>query len=186
MPYTLTDMAADAIGLLDHLGIDRAHIVGASMGGMIVQTMAIEHPDRVRTLTSIMSMTGEPEYATMPEPGRHGGLDLAAADRSRRRQKIGRAKDSAVFCSKRYFDLALAEEHSASTIDVNPRPPVTTGYSRCRRCRCRDLEGKDPCAGDELRRSRDPAASPQRRRDGGMTRWCCHRLQRSRRAGPDA
>ena len=47
MPYTLTDMAADAIGLLDHLGIDRAHIVGASMGGMIVQTMAIEHPERV-------------------------------------------------------------------------------------------------------------------------------------------
>ena len=47
VPYLLTDMAADAIGLLDHLGIDRAHIVGASMGGMIVQTMAIEHPERV-------------------------------------------------------------------------------------------------------------------------------------------
>ena len=48
VPYKLTDFAADAIGLLDHLGIERAHIVGASMGGMIVQTMAIEHPERVR------------------------------------------------------------------------------------------------------------------------------------------
>jgi pimeloyl-ACP methyl ester carboxylesterase len=51
-------MAGDAFGLLDHLGIDAAHIVGISMGGMIVQTMAILHPERVRTLTSIMSTTG--------------------------------------------------------------------------------------------------------------------------------
>lgn len=60
-PYRLTDMAADGIGLLDHLGIERAHVVGASMGGMIAQTIAIEHPSRVLTLTSIMSTTGEPE-----------------------------------------------------------------------------------------------------------------------------
>ncbi len=58
-PYTLSDMATDAIGLLDHLAIDRANIVGASMGGMIVQTMAIEHPDRVRSMVSIMSTTGK-------------------------------------------------------------------------------------------------------------------------------
>lgn len=60
VPYTLSDMAADAIGLLDHLGVERAHIMGASMGGMIVQTIAIEHPTRVRTLTSVMSTTGDP------------------------------------------------------------------------------------------------------------------------------
>jgi pimeloyl-ACP methyl ester carboxylesterase len=59
-PYLLTDMAADGIALLDHLGIGAAHVVGASMGGMIAQTMAIEHPDRVLTLTSIMSTTGDP------------------------------------------------------------------------------------------------------------------------------
>jgi pimeloyl-ACP methyl ester carboxylesterase len=57
-PYLLRDMAADTIGLMDHLGIESAHVAGASMGGMIVQTMAIEHPERVRSLVSIMSNTG--------------------------------------------------------------------------------------------------------------------------------
>lgn len=58
VPYTLSDMAADGVGLMDALGIDRAHIVGASMGGMIAQLIAAEHPGRVLTLTSIMSTTG--------------------------------------------------------------------------------------------------------------------------------
>jgi pimeloyl-ACP methyl ester carboxylesterase len=58
-PYRLDDMADDAFGLLDHLGIDAAHVVGASMGGMIAQSMAIRRPERVLSLTSIMSTTGE-------------------------------------------------------------------------------------------------------------------------------
>ena len=58
--YTLSDMAADVSGLLDALGLNSAHLVGASMGGMIAQTVAIEHPARVRSLTSIMSSTGDP------------------------------------------------------------------------------------------------------------------------------
>lgn len=60
VPYTLADMAEDAMGLLDDLGIDRAHVVGSSMGGMIAQEMAMRSPDRVMTLTSIMSTTGDP------------------------------------------------------------------------------------------------------------------------------
>lgn len=58
-PYLLDDMARDAVALLDALGVADAHLVGASMGGMIAQLMAIHNPERVRTLTSIMSTTGE-------------------------------------------------------------------------------------------------------------------------------
>jgi pimeloyl-ACP methyl ester carboxylesterase len=57
-PYRLSDMAADAAGLMDHLEIESAHVVGASMGGMISQTLAIERPERVRSLVSLMSTTG--------------------------------------------------------------------------------------------------------------------------------
>jgi pimeloyl-ACP methyl ester carboxylesterase len=58
-PYLLADMAADSVGLLDELGINRAHVVGASLGGMIAQQLAIHHPERVLSLASIMSTTGE-------------------------------------------------------------------------------------------------------------------------------
>ncbi len=64
-PYMLRDMADDSAGLLEALGIESAHVVGVSMGGMIAQEMAIHHPKRVRTLTSIMSSTGNPE---LPPP----------------------------------------------------------------------------------------------------------------------
>jgi len=63
--YLLSDMADDAVGLLDHLSIDRAHVVGASMGGMISQTIAIRHPQRVLSLTSIMSNTGDRKHGAI-------------------------------------------------------------------------------------------------------------------------
>jgi pimeloyl-ACP methyl ester carboxylesterase len=69
--YTLDDMAGDAVGLLDHLGVERAHVCGASMGGMIAQTVALRHPQRVLSLVSIMSNTGarfsgQPAFALYP------------------------------------------------------------------------------------------------------------------------
>ena len=71
-PYSLEDMAGDAVGVLDALGIDAAHVVGASMGGMIAQLVAIKHPQRVRTLTSIMSTSGARHLPrTRPEVVKH-------------------------------------------------------------------------------------------------------------------
>jgi pimeloyl-ACP methyl ester carboxylesterase len=61
VPYSLDDMANDAVGLMDALRVKRAHIVGASMGGMIAQLVAINHPDRTKSLISIMSTTGRPD-----------------------------------------------------------------------------------------------------------------------------
>jgi len=65
--YTLEDMATDAVGLLDHLGMSRAHVAGVSMGGMIGQRMAVRHPQRVLSLASIMSTTG-PRRTGRPHP----------------------------------------------------------------------------------------------------------------------
>ena len=64
--YTLREMSQDAIGLLDHLEVERAHVVGASMGGMIAQTLAAKHPERVLSLCSIMSSAGGRSRAVMP------------------------------------------------------------------------------------------------------------------------
>jgi pimeloyl-ACP methyl ester carboxylesterase len=66
--YTVSDMAGDAVAVLDALGIERAHVMGLSMGGMIAQTIAIEHPDRLLSMTSLMSTTGDPDVgAATPE-----------------------------------------------------------------------------------------------------------------------
>ena len=64
IPYLLSDMANDTLGLMDTLGIDKAHICGLSMGGMIAQTIAIEHPERVLSLISMESSTSEPGLPT--------------------------------------------------------------------------------------------------------------------------
>jgi pimeloyl-ACP methyl ester carboxylesterase len=85
-PYLLRDMAADTVGLMDHLGIDAGHVVGVSMGGMIAQTVAIHHGRRVRSLTSMLSTTGSrwhgvPTWKAFgvlmakPVPGREAAIE---------------------------------------------------------------------------------------------------------------
>ena len=113
-PYTLSHMADDAFGLLTALGIEQAHIMGASMGGMIVQTMAIEHPERVLTLTSVMSTTGEPEYG-QADPEVLGVLITPAP--TERQAFIDAAPRYRVFSSKKYYDEAAAKARAARDFD---------------------------------------------------------------------
>ena len=79
--YLLSDMARDAVGLIDALGLDGAHLVGASMGGMIAQAAAIEHPERVRSLTSIMSTTGDRTVGGATDAAMAALLSPPASDR---------------------------------------------------------------------------------------------------------
>jgi pimeloyl-ACP methyl ester carboxylesterase len=86
-PYTLRDMAEDVIGLMDVLHITSAHVVGASMGGMIAQEIAISFPQRVRSLTSIMSTTGNPK---VPPPTREATAMLLAPPPSTKEEYFAR------------------------------------------------------------------------------------------------
>lgn len=79
VPYSLEAMADDAVGLLSALGIEKAHIVGASMGGMIAQLTAINHPERLLSLTSIMSTTGN---GSLPMAEKHAMDALVAKPKS--------------------------------------------------------------------------------------------------------
>jgi pimeloyl-ACP methyl ester carboxylesterase len=114
VPYTLSDMAADGIGLLDHLGIETAHIAGMSMGGMIVQAMAIEHPDRVATLTSIMSSPGDPLVGRPTPEARNA---LLAAPQTDRQAYIDQSVDAKVWASQRYYDENAVKDLAAAAYD---------------------------------------------------------------------
>jgi pimeloyl-ACP methyl ester carboxylesterase len=114
LPYTLNDMAADAIGLLDHLGIDRAHVMGASMGGMIAQTVAINHPERVRSLISVMSQPGEVEVG---QPSPEAAEAIFALPPTTRDAYIEAAPRWMVWQSKKYRDEARSKELAAREFD---------------------------------------------------------------------
>jgi pimeloyl-ACP methyl ester carboxylesterase len=105
VPYRLSDMADDAIGLLDHLGVDRAHVVGVSMGGMIAQAIALSHPTRVLTLTSIMSTTGD---ADVGHPTAEAMAAIVAPPaQTREEAQDGAVRQAHVWGSPGLFD----EEH---------------------------------------------------------------------------
>ena len=114
LPYTLGDMAADAVGLLDHLGIERAHVMGASMGGMIAQTVAINHPDRVRSLISVMSQPGEPEVG---QPAPEAAEAIFAQPPTTREGYIEAAPRWMVWQSKKYRNEARSKELAAREFD---------------------------------------------------------------------
>jgi pimeloyl-ACP methyl ester carboxylesterase len=114
VPYTLSDMAADVVGLMDHLGIKKAHIMGASMGGMIAQILAIEHSHRAESLISVMSMPGEPETMESTPEAMTALMSIPPADRA------GFIEHSLVyqaFQSKKYRDDALSRENAARDFD---------------------------------------------------------------------
>lgn len=122
VPYTLSHMAADAVGVLDHLGIEKAHIIGASMGGMIAQTFALEYPHRTQSLVSIMSVTGDLAYGT---PTEDALAALVAAPPPDRAGYIESAKSWSIWGSKKYFDLNEARERAGREYDRSFYPEGT-------------------------------------------------------------
>ncbi|MEU6201346.1 alpha/beta hydrolase [Streptomyces sp. NPDC047061] len=114
VPYGLRDMADDGLGLLAALGIERAHVVGASMGGMIAQMMAVTRPERVLTLTSMMSSTGESEYGRPTPEAQSVLFGPKPADRE---GYVAAAERELVWASRRYGDPAVLRELAARSYD---------------------------------------------------------------------
>jgi pimeloyl-ACP methyl ester carboxylesterase len=120
VPYLLADMAVDAVGLLDALGVEQAHIVGASMGGMIVQQAAIDHPGRILSLCSIMSRPGDGVSGnSTPEAGA-----LLLAERPADREAA--------------IEAGVRTARAVGSPDYPPAEPVlramvTAAYDRCHR-----------------------------------------------------
>ena len=115
VPYTLSDFAADGMGLLDALDIESAHIMGMSMGGMIVQTMAIEHPRQVRSLISVMSHTGENEYGRSTKEA--NAALMTAPPREREAYVEHSVRQGRLWSSPRFYDEAAAAEKAAAQYD---------------------------------------------------------------------
>jgi|SRR5258708_3579766 len=114
--YQLDDLADDAVGLLDDLGIGAAHVVGASMGGFIAQLVALNHPDRVLSLTSIMSGPGgHDEVAPKPE----GAAVLMARPPATREERIEQAMSlhHALLGSRDPFDEAYERARATRAVD---------------------------------------------------------------------
>ena len=127
VPYLLTDMAADAFSLLDALGLERAHVCGASMGGMIVQAMAIMHEARVLSMTSIMSATGNPDVQ-MSEPEAFEAL-MSPPGRTREEAIERSIEVGVVIGSKPEFRDPEAERR-ARAAEFYDRSVYPEGFSR--------------------------------------------------------
>jgi pimeloyl-ACP methyl ester carboxylesterase len=120
LAYTLDDLTADAVGLLDALDVASAHVVGASMGGAIAQLLAIRYPQRIRTLTSIMSSSGEDDYG-QPWPGAMAAL-LASPGRTREEVIDHQVKLRRLLAADA-FDEAIARADAVRAYDRGNYPP---------------------------------------------------------------
>ena len=114
LPYTLSDMAGDGLAVLDALGLERAHVLGVSMGGMIAQAMAIERPERVLSLVSVMSRTGEPGYG---EASPEAGALLTAPPATDRETAMDRAGATAIWRSRRWPEIERERELAGRSFD---------------------------------------------------------------------
>ncbi len=123
VPYTLSDMASDVVGLLDYLKIDRAHIFGVSLGGMIAQVLTIEHPTRVRSLISVMSMSGEPEFGQSQPDAINALLSETPSDRA---GYIEHSVVYQVYHSKKYRSDEFSKTSAARDFDRMYYPQGST------------------------------------------------------------
>ena len=121
-PYLLSDMASDVIAVLDDLSLDRAHILGVSLGGMIAQTLAIEHPSRVQSLTLLSSTSGSPE-AGQPSAAALEALMAPGVDPSDRSAVIeADVRSRTVWATTAHYDEDWTREYFAACFDRANHP----------------------------------------------------------------
>ncbi|MFT5209129.1 MAG: pimeloyl-ACP methyl ester carboxylesterase [Flavobacterium sp.] len=126
VPYSIDDMAADAMGLLDVLGIQQAHICGASMGGMIAQLVACHYPERALSLTSIMSTTGSPD---LPKSTAEAQEALSAPRPDSEEEVVKRAQSNALILGSPGFEKD-AEFIARRALEAFRRSFYPMGFAR--------------------------------------------------------